>query len=121
MRIFNNVENIKETLENNPVIETVTGYDMSKKVGFFRASVKTNWEDLPKAIFLIRWWKGSPKNYNGYFTGGSYMSPSIADEITIYEDGEIKFTTNHQEIFNTHYNELHSGNDYDILVKEMKL
>lgn len=121
MRIFNNLENIKETLENNPVVETVTGYDMSKEQSFFRASVKNNWEDLPKAIFLIRWWRGSPKGYTGYFTGGSYMKPSIADEITIYEDGEIKFSINYHEVFNTHYNELHRGNDYDILVKEMKL
>ena len=121
MRIHNNLENLKKSLENNPVIETVTGYDMSKEQSFFKASVKNNWEDLPKAIFLIRWWRGSPKDYNGYFTGGSYMTPSIADEITIYEDGEIKFSINYHEVFHTHYNELHRGNDYDVLVKEMKL
>lgn len=121
MRIFNNLEIVKENLENSSITETVTGYDMTKEQSFFRATLKTNWENLPKGIFLVRWWRGSPKDYNGYFTGGSYMTPSIADEITIYEDGEIKFTTNHQEVFSTHYNELHRGNDYDVLVKEMKL
>lgn len=121
MRIHNNLETIKENLENNPVIETATGYDMTKEQSFFRASIKTNWENLPKAIFLVRWWRGSPKGYNGYFVGGSYMTPSIADEIIIYEDGEIKFTTNHHEVFTTHCNELHRGNDYDVLVKELKL
>ena len=121
MRIFNNLENLKETLENSNITQTATGYDMSKKVGLFSVIIKTDWEDLPKGIFLVRHWKGSPKNYNGYFVGGSYMTPSIADEITIYEDGEIIFTINHHEVFSTHYNELHSGNDYDVLVKEMKL
>ena len=121
MRIFNNLENLKETLENSNITETATGYDMTKEQSFFRATIKTNWENLPRGVFLVRWWKGSPKNYNGYFTGGSYMSPSIANEITIYEDGEIKFTINHHEVFSTHCNELHRGNDYDVLVKEMKL
>lgn len=121
MRIFNNLETVKENLENSSITETVTGYDMIKEQSFFRATLKTNWENLPKGIFLIRWWRGSPKDYNGYFTGGRYMTPSIADEITIYEDGEIKFIINHHEVFSTHYNELHRGNDYDVLVKEMKL
>ena len=121
MRIFNNLKSLKESLENNSITETVIGYDMTKEQSFFRANIKSNWEDLPKGIFLVRYWKGSPKNYNGYFVGGSYMTPSIADEITIYEDGEIIFTINHHEVFSTHYNELHSGNDYDVLVKEMKL
>ena len=121
MRIYNNLENLKKSLENNPLTQTVTGYDMTKEQSFFRASLKTNWEDLPKGIFLVRWWRGSPKDYNGYFTGGSYRSPSIANEIIIYEDGEIKFAINHHEAFSIHYNELHRGNDYDILVKEMKL
>ena len=121
MRIFNNLKSLKESLENNSITETVTGYDMTKEQSFFRANIKSNWEDLPKGIFLVRYWKGSPKNYNGYFVGGSYMTPNIADEITIYEDGEIIFTINHHEAFSTHYNELHSGNDYDVLVKEMKL
>lgn len=119
MRIFNNLENLKETLKNSNITETVTGYDMAKEQSFFRATIKTNWEDLPKGIFLVRWWKGSPKNYNGYFTGGSYMTPSIVDDIIIYEDGEIKFITNHHKVFSIHYNELHHGNDYDIILKKL--
>lgn len=119
MRIFNNLENLKETLENSSITEIATGYDMTKEQSFFRATIKTNWEDLPKGIFLVRWWKGSPKNYNGYFVGGSYMTPSIVDNITIYEDSEIKFTINHIESFSIHYDELHRGNDYDIILKKL--
>ena len=119
MRIHNNLENLKNSLENNPLTQTVTGYDMSKEIAFFRASVKSNWEDLPKGIFLVRYWKGSPKNYNGYFVGGKYLSPSVVDNITIYEDGEIKFNTNHHEVFSINYTELHRGNDYDITIKKL--
>lgn len=119
MRIFNNLENLKETLENSSITETVTGYDMTKKQSFFRVTIKTNWEDLPKGIFLVRWWKGSPKNYNGYFVGGNYMTPNISDKITIYEDGEIVFSINYNESFSINYNELHRGNDYDIILKKL--
>lgn len=119
MRIYNNLENIKETLEKSSITETSTGYDMSKKIGFLRVSIKNNWEDLPKGIFLVRYWKGSPKNYNGYFTGGKYLSPSVVDNITIYENGEIKFITNHHEVFSINYNELYRGNDYDIIIKKL--
>lgn len=119
MRIFNNLENIKETLKNNPVTETVTGYDMSKEKGFFSITIKSNWENMPKGIFLIRCWKGSPKNYNGYFVGGKYLTPTVADKINIYEDGEIKFSINHHEVFSINYDELHRGNDYDIILKKL--
>lgn len=119
MRIFNNLENLKETLENSNITQTATGYDMSKKVGLFSVTIKTDWEDLPKGIFLVRHWKGSPKNYTGYFRGGYYLKPFIVTKIIFYDNNEIMFVSNDNETILINYDALHNGNDYDIILKKL--
>jgi hypothetical protein len=119
MRIFNNLENLKETLENSNITQTATGYDMSKKIGLFSVTIKTDWEDLPKGIFLVRHWKGSPKNYTGYFRGGHYLKPFIVTKIIFYDNNEIMFVSNDDETILINYDALHNGNDYDIILKKL--
>lgn len=119
MRLFNSLKNLKETLENSEFVETNTGYDMSKEKKFLIAKISNDWENLPKGIFLIRNWKGSPKEYKGFFRGGNYLSPSTADKIIIYENNEIEFYINSNKIFSINYEDLHNGNDYDIIFKKI--